>query len=140
MRSTSAFLGVTGSILVFIYAIALVFFRQDMLSAPGEASKFDPDSFILLISGLLGLFGSLIGAAGGILAFKAPELSGIMLLGAAVSGAVMFSGLSALFTLISIKWPNRYATLATGIIAFILLIISGVVSLTQREPKAEPGK
>lgn len=139
MRSTSAFLGITGSILVFIYAVALVFFRQEMLPASGGASKFDPDSFILLLSGLLGLFGSLTGAAGGALAFKDPELSGIMLLGAAVAGAVMFSGLSALFPLITINWPSRYAAIATGIMAFILLIISGVISLTQRKPKERPG-
>ncbi len=133
MKSTIAFLGFTGSILVFIYAMALVFFRQEMLPAAGGGAKFDPDSFILLISGITGLFGSLTGAAGSALAFKDFELSGIMLLGAAVAGAVMFSGLSALFTLVTINWPSRYATIATGIIAFILLIISGVISLANRK-------
>lgn len=150
MKPTSAFLGITGSILVFIYAMALVFFRQEILPSAGGASKFDPDSFILLVAGLLGLFGFFLGIAGSALSFysgspkrrrtfwgRDPELSGIMLLGAAVSGAVMFAALSALFTLVYITRFNRYAVLATGIIAFILLLISGVISLTSRRESKE---
>jgi hypothetical protein len=137
MKASSALFGFTGSILVFIYAVTLVFFRHEILPSAGGASKFNPDSFILLISGLLGLFGGLIGAAGSALSFWDRELSGIMLLGAAVSGAVMFAALSVLFHLVYITGPNRYVTLATGIVAFIILTVSGVFSLTPRRDSAE---
>lgn len=151
MKATSAFLGFTGSIPVFIYALALLFLRQEILPTSGVVSGFNPDSFILLVAGVLGLFGSLIGIAGSALSFYSwlaknhsvfrggsdGELSGIMLLGAAVSGAVMFAGISALFPLVYIARLNRYATLAVGIIAFILLAISGVISLAAKRKSKE---
>lgn len=151
MKAASAFLGFIGSIPVFIYALALLFLRQEILPTSMVVTSFNPDSFILIVSGILGLFGSLIAIAGSALSFYSwfaesrrifrggsnGELSGIMLLGAAVSGAVMFAGILALFPFVYIARLNRYATLALGIAAFILLTISGVISLAARQKSEE---
>lgn len=137
MKTSGAFLGVTGSVVVLIFGVTLVFFQKQILPASGAATKFDPDSFIMLVAGLLGLFGGLTGAAGSALSFWDAELSGIMLLGAAVSGAAMFAGFFALYPQTHVAIPNKIAVLVTGIMSFLLLTVSGVISLVRREPAEE---
>lgn len=130
MKTTSLVLGLTGSVLVLMWAVKMAFFGTDMLPASG--TYFNPDLFVLFLAGILGLFGGLTGAAGSLLPVRSAELSGIMLFGAAVSGAIMFGTLITLFLLAHIYDADKYVILATAIISVLTLAASGVVSLKAR--------
>jgi hypothetical protein len=125
MKITATILGITGSALVLAYAVPLAFFSGALIH-PQSAVL---DSLVIIVSGILGLFGGACAIAGGAFATRDRQLSGILLTGAAVSCAIMFGSLIALLDIMHITRFSKYIVLATGIIASAALSAGGAIML-----------
>lgn len=125
MKTTALILGATGSALLLSYSVPLAFFSGVLLPSPATYL----DTLVIIVSGILGLFGGLCGAAGSVLALRDRQLSGILLAGAAAACAIAFASLVILMDSMFITRINKYAVMVTGVIASAALAAGGTLSL-----------